>query len=173
MKYIILVTLLTAGLFLLPDATSAHGKYTVQPGDVLSKISMNHKVEIDTLLASNPSIEDPDTIFPGQTITLPGGNGQQFTVTAYTAGYESTGKRPGDPAYGVTASGTTVKEGQTIACPPSISFGTTIHIPALGETYTCEDRGGAITDGRLDVYIADVNQALAFGVKELQAHILN
>jgi 3D (Asp-Asp-Asp) domain-containing protein len=173
MKYIILVTLFTVGLFLLPDSASAHGKYTVQSGDVLLKISKNHNVDIDTLLASNPFIENPDIILPGQIITIPNGNGQQFTVTAYTAGYESTGKRPGDPAYGITASGTTVKEGQTIACPPSISFGTTVHIPNLGQTYTCEDRGSAITDGRLDVYIADLDQALQFGVKELHVHILD
>jgi len=39
----------------------------------------------------------------------------EFEITYYTAGHESTGKNPGDPAYGITKSGTTVKEGQTIA----------------------------------------------------------
>ena len=38
----------------------------------------------------------------------------EFEITYYTAGAESTGKTPGHPAYGIT-SGTTVKEGQTIA----------------------------------------------------------
>lgn len=173
MKYIILATLCTVGLFLLPDSASAQAKYTVQSGDVLLKISKNHNVDIDTLLASNSSIKNPDIIFPGQIITVPDGKGQSFTVTAYTAGYESTGKEPGDPAYGITASGTTVKEGQTIACPSSIPFGTEIHIPTLDQTYTCEDRGSAITEGKLDVFMADVDQALQFGVKELQVQILD
>lgn len=173
MKHIILVTLLTIGLFLFVDSASAHGKYTVQSGDVLLKISQPHNVDIDTLLVSNPSIENPNIIFPGQIIRIPDGNGQPFTITAYTAGYESTGKRPGDPAYGITASGTTVKEGQTLACPPSISFGTKVHIPNLDQTYICEDRGSAIKEGKLDVYIADLDRAKEFGVKKLQAHILD
>src|SRR5690606_7201420 len=36
---------------------------------------------------------------------------QTFEVTAYTAGAESTGKTPSDPAYGITASGEKVREG--------------------------------------------------------------
>jgi hypothetical protein len=39
----------------------------------------------------------------------------EFKITAYTAGPESTGKRPGDPEYGITASGEKVEEWITIA----------------------------------------------------------
>jgi 3D (Asp-Asp-Asp) domain-containing protein len=85
-----------------------------------------------------------------------------FEVTAYTAGYESTGKSPGDPAYGITASGEPVKAGVTIACPPSIAFGTRLDIEDVG-VRTCTDRGGAITEGRLDVYMPDLADAQAFG----------
>lgn len=138
---------------------------------MLSKISSSHNVSIETLLDANDSISDPDIIFPGEIVIIPDGSGKTFTVTAYTAGYESTGKHPGDPAYGITASGSTVEEGQTIACPPSLEFGTKVHIPYLEETYTCEDRGSAITKGRLDVYMKDLDQALQFGVKELQVQI--
>ncbi|WP_264371390.1 LysM peptidoglycan-binding domain-containing protein [Virgibacillus necropolis] len=140
---------------------------------MLSTISKSHNVSLNSLLASNSSISNPDVIFPGQIITIPDANGKTFTVTAYTAGYESTGKNPGDPAYGVTASGAHVKEGQTIACPSSIPFGTKVHIPYFDETFSCQDRGSAITKGRLDVYMNDLDDALQFGVRDLQVQILN
>ncbi|MBP2080086.1 LysM peptidoglycan-binding domain-containing protein [Oceanobacillus polygoni] len=142
----------------------------MQSGDVLSEISRNHNVSVDSLLEFNTFLTDPDIIYAGQTITIPDSEGETFTVTAYTAGYESTGKEPGDPAYGITASGTEVQEGETIACPDSLSFGAKLYIPYFDKTFTCEDRGSAITEGRLDVYMEDLDEALEFGVKDLQVH---
>ena len=96
---------------------------------------------------------------------------QPFEVTAYTAGYESTGKRPGDPYYGITASGEPVKEGVTVACPPSMPFGTKLEIESVGQRI-CQDRGGAITEGRLDVYFDDLKDALEFGRKTLNVRVV-
>lgn len=95
-----------------------------------------------------------------------------FEITAYTAGYESTQKRKGEKGYGVTASGTTVKEGRTIACPPSMKFGTKVDIEGIG-IRTCEDRGGVITEGHIDLYIESVNAALEFGRQKISVKILN
>jgi 3D (Asp-Asp-Asp) domain-containing protein len=92
-------------------------------------------------------------------------------VSAYTSGYESTGKKPGDPDYGITASGKRVKENHTIACPKSMHFGTQIYVPTLRKTYICEDRGSMITEGKLDIYIADVDQARKFGRQKLDVQI--
>ncbi|MGF9741917.1 3D domain-containing protein [Bacillus safensis] len=96
---------------------------------------------------------------------------QTYEVTAYTNGAESTGKSAGDPDYGVTASGARTKTGHTIACPPSMSFGTRLDIEGIG-VRTCEDRGGAITEGHIDLYVAGVAQAQAFGRQRLKAEIL-
>lgn len=95
-----------------------------------------------------------------------------FEVTAYTAGPESTGKRPGDPGYGVTASGAYAQEGKTLACPPWLDFGTVLHIEGLGER-VCQDRGGAIKGNRLDVYMDSVQQAKQFGRRTLKASIVD
>jgi 3D (Asp-Asp-Asp) domain-containing protein len=95
-----------------------------------------------------------------------------FVVTAYTAGYESTQKRKGDKGYGITASGTKVTEGRTIACPPSLQFGSKLNIEGVG-LRVCEDRGGAIKEGHLDLYISNVNAALSFGKKKLRVEIIN
>lgn len=96
---------------------------------------------------------------------------QTYEVTAYTNGAESTGKNPGDHDYGVTASGARTKTGHTVACPPSMAFGTRLNIEGIG-VRTCEDRGGAITEGHIDLYVAGVSEAKAFGRQRLKAEII-
>ena len=161
-----------AGAFLFTGSAYA-SSYTIQPGENLYQIANNYEVGMDKLIASNPTVSNPDDIQAGEMINIPDESGSPYTVTAYTAGEESTGKQPGDPGYGITASGNEVQEDQTLACPPSLSFGTKVHIPELDKTFTCEDRGSAITNGRLDVYIDDLDDALEFGVKELQVQVMD
>jgi len=100
------------------------------------------------------------------------GNKSFYNVTFYTAGVESTGKNLGDKGYGVTASGTTVSEGRTVACPKSIPFGTKIHIEGFGYRI-CEDRGGAIVEGHLDIYVDSLTKARKLGRQKLLVTILN
>ncbi|MEH6974987.1 3D domain-containing protein [Bacillus sp. JJ675] len=95
-----------------------------------------------------------------------------YEVTAYTNGFSSTGKSKGDPGYGITASGKKTAEGRTIACPPSIPFGTRVQIEGVG-VRVCEDRGGAIKEGYLDVYVRSEKEALSFGRRSLRAKIIN
>jgi len=45
--------------------------YTVQPGDTLGAIARRYGVSISDLVKAN-GIEDPDLIFPGQTLSIPG-----------------------------------------------------------------------------------------------------
>jgi len=89
----------------------------------------------------------------------------QMMVTAYTSGPESTGKRPGDPAYGITASGTTAGPG-TIAAPRNYAFGTRMYVPGYGWG-TVEDRGGAIQGNALDVWYETVEEARRWGRQTL------
>lgn len=93
-----------------------------------------------------------------------------YVVTAYTAGFESTGKNPDDPDYGITASGEYAEEGRTIACPPELDFGTIIEIESVGERI-CQDRGGAIKGKRIDLYMEDLHMANEFGKRELKVRI--
>lgn len=89
-----------------------------------------------------------------------------WKLTFYSLNTESTGKRPGDKGYGYTASGTYVKEGRTIACPPSLKLGTKVWIEGFGER-TCEDRGSAVQGKKIDVYLEarTYNQLMQLGVK--------
>lgn len=97
---------------------------------------------------------------------------QVYEVTAYTAGFESTGKKKGDPMYGVTASGKKVRPWHTVACSTSLEFGTQIYIPYFNKVFMCEDRGSAITEGKIDVYMESLDDALKFGRQKIKVKIL-
>jgi 3D (Asp-Asp-Asp) domain-containing protein len=97
---------------------------------------------------------------------------ETYEVTAYTAGFESTGKKPSHPDYGITASGEMAIERITIACPPSMKFGTRVYLPAFETVFTCQDRGSAITEGKLDVYMEDIVHAQMFGRQHIEGVVL-
>ncbi len=87
-----------------------------------------------------------------------------MTITAYTS------RDRGMNGKGVTASGERVREGRTIAADESIPFGAEIHIPQIG-TFVVSDRGGAIKGNRLDLYMERREDAIKFGVQELEVFI--
>src|SRR5690349_8506028 len=71
-------------------------------------------------------------------------------VTGYDNSFQSTGKNPGDPGYGITASGQVAGSG-TIAAPRTYPFGTSMQVPGYGSG-TVQDRGGAIRGNHIDVW---------------------
>lgn len=97
---------------------------------------------------------------------------ETYELTAYTAGVESTGKTSNHPEYGITASGKKVKENKTIACPKSIDFGTEVYIPYFDNVFVCQDRGSAIKEGHIDIYMPSLVNALEFGRQKLEVKIL-
>lgn len=71
-----------------------------------------------------------------------------------------TGKREGDPAYGITATGTRVTEGRTVAVDPTvIPLGSEVWIN--GHSYTAEDTG--VRGEVVDIYVPDHEQARQMG----------
>lgn len=94
----------------------------------------------------------------------------EWQIAKATA-YCSCTKCCGPNAKGITASGTKVKANYTIAMSKKYPFGTQIEIENMG-IYTVEDRGGAITDNRIDIYFASHSEALAFGTKTLRFRVV-
>lgn len=97
-----------------------------------------------------------------------------FELTAYCACSECCGKSIWDPAYGVTASGTTVQEGRTIAVDPTvIPLGSVIYIQngTACARYVAEDTGGMIKGNRIDIYFDSHEDAVEFGVQEAEVWI--
>ncbi|WP_426449348.1 3D domain-containing protein [Paenibacillus sp. S-38] len=154
-------------------------RYEVRSGDTLYRIARSFGVRVADLYAVN-DLPDTQRLTVGQvleipplgaSLQLPEGDGVvrqviSSTLTAYTAGAESTGKSPGNPAYGITYSGSRAEEGRTIAVDPDlIPIGSTVFIDGIG-LRKAEDTGSAIQGARIDIYMQDVKQARQFGVKK-------
>jgi len=97
-----------------------------------------------------------------------------LNASAYTA--STCDKLPSHPAYGITASGAKVKSWYTVAAGKSYPMGTVIYIPALsdkpnGGWFVVQDRGGAIKDNKLDIYMSTYNECIQFGRKNLECYI--
>ena len=75
---------------------AAGGSVSVQQGDTLSAIAARNGVSLQALLATNPQISNPDLIFAGDTINLPGGAGAAGGGAAnQTAGVQQTAAASG------------------------------------------------------------------------------
>ena len=106
-----------------------------------------------TAVAQTPAAETTTTVPEGAVQTI-------LNCTAYTA----TGN--------ATASGVMPTSNHTVAGWSGLPFGTKIYIPAMGITYTVEDRGGAITEGIIDIYMDTYDQCIQFGRQNLEAYII-
>lgn len=96
----------------------------------------------------------------------------EVTATAYTSGPESTGKWPGHPQYGVTATGTRARQGRTIAVDPArIPLGSWVCVAELGQCFVAEDTGGAIRGDRIDLYMDKVADALRWGRRRIHIQV--
>ena len=100
----------------------------------------------------------------------------EVIATGYTAGYESTGKKPGHPGYGITYSGVKVKRDlySTIAADTTIfPIGTILFIPHYGYGVVA-DTGSAIKGNKIDLYydtVQDVYQE--WGKKKLEVYVIS
>lgn len=97
-----------------------------------------------------------------------------FKATAYCPCEKCCGKWAKNRSNGIvyTANGEVAKEGVTIAADWDVlSPGTEVEIEGIG-TRKVQDRGGAIRGNRIDIYFETHEQALKFGVQEVQLRII-
>jgi 3D (Asp-Asp-Asp) domain-containing protein len=95
-----------------------------------------------------------------------------MTATAYDASYESTGKSPGHPQWGITYSGLRVRPGIVAVDPRIIPLGTWLYIEGYGEALAA-DIGGAIKGKRIDLYYDSPSDVRRYGKKSVNVYILD
>ena len=88
----------------------------------------------------------------------------KMLVTGYDNSFQSTGKNPSDPGYGITKSGKKAAPG-SIAAPKRIPMGTGMFVPGYG-CGTVQDRGGAIKGMHIDVWFSTTQEAVNFGLRK-------
>lgn len=125
-------------------------------------VAVGTRRPVTVLSASSPNIQEVTksgiTFGVKQILT-------DVVLTAYHAGYESTGKTEEHPQYGITFSGTKVQEGRTVAVDPSvIPLGWWVYIEGYGFR-RAEDKGSGVKGKHIDIYFEDGDYAREFGKK--------
>ena len=131
----------------------------------VNKIVQVQKVQTSRASAPTTTQTATDTTVKPKTITTTV-NGETYKITAYCSCSKCCGKTTGR-----TASGTKATPGKTVAAPSKFAFGTKLNIG--GHIYTVEDRGGAISGNKIDVYVGSHSAALQWGVKYLPVSVVN
>ena len=155
--------------------------------EIKSRVKYNDNVEISRVEISSKVIKKPvDKIVQlVPKITSRGGSVRGGSLASMAAGRESFNLTVNASAYcpcitccgktnAITASGAKASAYHTIAAPRNYKFGTIFYIPYFKNSpsngwYIVQDRGGAITDNRIDLYYNTHSEALQFGRRNLEA----
>lgn len=99
-------------------------------------------------------------------------------ATAYDLSYQSTGKNPSHPQYGITYSGTKAHSGVVAVDKNMIKLGSKLYVESLDSTHdygfaSAEDTGSAIKGNRIDLFISDHSRAMAYGRRKVRVYVLD
>lgn len=108
---------------------------------------------------------------PSRSNGLTGSRTMTMSATAYDLSYASTGKRPGDRGYGITASGMKAGPGVVAVDPRVIPLGTRLYIEGYGNAIA-GDTGGAIKGNKIDLFFHTASEVRRFGRRNVKVTIL-
>ncbi len=94
-----------------------------------------------------------------------------MTATAYTNSPSDTGKRPGDPGYGITKSGTVARVGEVAVDPRVIPLGTRLYVEGYGPA-VAGDTGADIQGERIDEFYETRAECVQFGRRTVAVWIV-
>ena len=135
----------------------------IQLSEKVVKEPVNKIVQVNKVVTSRSGTTSRTTT-PSTTVSS-NVSGQRYKVTAYCPCAKCCGK-----SNGITALGTRATAGRTVAASSKFSFGTKLNIN--GHVYTVEDRGGAITGNKIDIFVNSHAEALAWGVRYLPVSVV-
>jgi len=96
----------------------------------------------------------------------------KMTATAYDATFESCGKHPDHPQYGITYSGLRVRPGIVAVDPKVIPLGTHLYVEGYGEALAA-DIGSAIKGNRIDLYYESPEDVAKYGKRTVKVYVLD
>ena len=160
--------------------------------EIKYKVKYQDNVEIERTMISEEIIREPiEKIVQISTkITSRSGSRANYSTEALpasVAGIEPTVVSMNTSAYcacvrccgksnGITSSGAKATEWYTVAAGSGYPIGTVIYIPALadkpnGGWFVVQDRGGAISNNRIDIYMGSHQAAINFGRRNLECYV--
>ena len=167
--------------------------------EVIYKVRYQNEVEIQRVEISSKIIKEPvNKIVEVRTLQISSRSGERLASTnpALTASTKLAKSVEGitpivknfntsaycacakccDVSTGITASGARATAWYTLAAGKGYKMGTVIYIPAFadkpnGGWFVVQDRGGAISNSKLDVYMDSHYQALQFGRRTLECYV--
>lgn len=97
-----------------------------------------------------------------------------LNASAYTA--STCGKSPNSSGYGITSSGARASAWCTLAAGKGYPVGTIMYIPYFankpnGGWFVVQDRGGAISNNKVDIYMNTYNECINFGRRNLECYV--
>ncbi len=132
---------------------------------------INRVVEIGT---KEEKVVEPVFESPYVPAAAAGGNVIRQLVmnsSAYSIDYACTGKSPGMPGYGITASGIRAQYGVVAVDPRVIPLGTNLYVEGYGYCIAA-DTGGAIKGNKIDLCFNSYNEAVNYGRKNVNVYVL-
>jgi LysM repeat protein len=114
--------------------------YTVQRGDTLGQIAREHGISLSELVRAN-NISNPNLIFPGQVLTIPG-QGGSVDVTHVVVRGDTLNKIAA--SYGASVS--SIVSANAISNPNIIRVGQEILVPSGGQRSTSNSTGSDISN---------------------------
>ena len=161
--------------------------------EIKYKVRYQEEKEIERTIISEEIIKEPiDKIIQISTKIISRAGRRDYALTPEAIEASVSGKAPevanlNTSAYcacmiccgktnGITSSGAIAKEWYTVAAGSGYPIGTVIYIPALSDKpnkgwFIVEDRGGAITNNKIDIYMGSHTNALIFGRRNLECYI--
>lgn len=141
--------------------------------EVVIKEPVNKVVEYGTVMAS---VNYRGGNVPRESITY--SKMLTMTATAYDLSFQSTGKRPGDRGYGITASGMRAQRGVVAVDPRVIPLGTKLYIETADGSFVygnaiAADTGGAIKGNKIDLFMSSNAECRSFGRRKVNVYILD
>lgn len=99
-------------------------------------------------------------------------------ATAYDLSYESCGKYPDHPEYGITYTGTRAKPGVVAVDPRVVPLKSKLYVESLDSTMdygfsSAEDTGSAIKGNKIDLFIGAKKDALRYGRRKVRVYVLD
>ena len=158
--------------------------------EIKYKVKYQNDVEMERIILSEEIIKEPVNKIVQISTKISARSGSRIsgsTLAASVVGRTASVVNMNASAYcacmsccgktnGITSSGAKASAWYTVAAGKGIPIGTIIYIPALSNTpnggwFVVQDRGGAISNTRIDIFMNSHGEALQFGRRNLECYL--